>query len=301
MLRRFLRRPALHAAAPLNGPAAAAPLPWSARAPATTTTTGDPTGKKAAPSARPSPLGFTPTGSATLQSHYTFGGKAKPYAKPVDKKDFRDLFEFKDTVGKDSTIEETQISWWRVFWAKPIDHKDDNELDFKKRFERTQTFRGHYRHLYESGEDSCARLAPPGSELAYMREHIGGLVWLQVWIQCAITAGAFGLLAFGAFDRAALHNWWNAHMPVGADFADPASSYKEPMTWPFHMSPAALDNFHTANAIGTWSMPLQFAVTWWLHPRVRRTVHSWKWVQRAKRAIDIVVADAKRAAARPKV
>lgn len=157
-------------------------------------------------------------------THYSFGRPPAAPEKQREKKGFQDLFEFKDTVAKPTA--DSDVKWRVLFWARPLDHADDEELSSKKIYERAHgTLSGYhvYRDLMQLGEDSIARSCKPESRFLYLRRNLGSLLTLQLAIQIGLTAVAFVLLEAGLFSGRTLHDWWNRMMPIALDLA-PASS-----------------------------------------------------------------------------
>ena len=238
--------------------------------------------------------------SLRAATHYSFGAAPKNAERPREKKGFMDLFETKDAVANQTTLDEAQYSFKRLFWAKPIDHADDTELGDKKIFEASMGARSHFQALHKEGEEVLARGVPPSSPLWYFRKHIGGLTALQCAIELVITVAAFVLLRCGVIERQCVHDWWNRTMPIAGDFASPAIDYTEDLAWPMHVSRPVMNDLVTAHCIGTWSIPLQLALTWAAFPMVLRRTESWRWLADLRRKVTMATEDAERSAKRPK-
>ena len=223
--------------------------------------------------------------------------------KKREKKNFNDLFEWKDTVAKNSAYDEGRWALWRIFWARPVDHLDDKDLETKKAYEKKFAFGGFYKGVVEDGEDMLARKVGDHSRWGYFREHMGGLFGLQMVIELVITVGAFLLLRFKYVDRQCLHASWNEFMPslLELDLAlTPENEWKEPNEWLIRQSADQMNDWHTAHAIGTYTIPLQFALTWVLFPPVLRYTNSLQWLQKLRKVVKQAQDEAERAAKRKK-
>ena len=237
--------------------------------------------------------------AAPGSTHYSFGGAVSTYKTKTpdaerEQKTFNDLFEFNGTVAKDSTIEEGRFSVLRLWWAKPIDYKDDPELDQKKAHERRYSLAGFLSDMFRFGERVIARETDAKSWFVYLRDNMGSLVWLQMFVQLTVTMVLWLLLEAGAVRASSIHKWWVKCMPVSADFADEASLAKADATWPVRMTKETLDNMHCANTIGTWTMPLQMALVWKMHPSVMRLAQRSGLVDRFFRFHGQIMRDWKR-------
>lgn len=238
-------------------------------------------------------------------THFSFGGKQKPIEKKREKKDFRDLFEFEGTVAKDSTLEEGRFAFWRLFWAKPIDHLDDTELDQKKQYEKQFTMRGYYSKLLSEGEAVMAKKSKDDSRWNYFRENLGGLFTVQMVLEVGITLGAFILLEQEVLSGKRIHDGWNRNVPamLSADFASAESAATEPWTVPLvgiTLSPVQQNHLHTAHALGTYSIPLQLACTWMMYPMLSRRWNASPTIVRIRQVTQRAMEEAEREKKRPK-